>query len=226
VGDGGTILVTQNGGADWTAQESKTGSDLLSVAFVDASRGWAVGEGGRVYALTMPDMTPFEAAQTTAEMDKVFSDTGQRGNVPDELFQSYRAAKLAASQGKTAVEQYEQSLAQLSDGLVSKQGWEGIDWNANLNRIGVMAFLLFFVTILVSLYRYSMRMAAFYDSRADSLMLLLAWGDSAPGKIQDLDGAVKAISPDTYDFGKPPKNPVDQSIELAAKILDATKRRG
>jgi hypothetical protein len=89
-----------------------------------------------------------------------------------------------------------------------------------------MAFLLFFVTILVSLYRYSMRMAAFYDSRADSLMLLLAWGDSAPGKIQDLDGAVKAISPDTYDFGKPPKNPVDQSIELAAKILDATKRRG
>ena len=43
VGDGGTILATDDGGKTWRAQTSGTNTTLISVHFVDASRGWAVG---------------------------------------------------------------------------------------------------------------------------------------------------------------------------------------
>ncbi len=48
VGDYGTILKTQNGGATWTAQTSGTTSYLKSVYFSDNQTGWAVGQGGTI----------------------------------------------------------------------------------------------------------------------------------------------------------------------------------
>jgi len=43
VGDGGTILHTEDGGATWTPQASGTTAGLGAVDFVDAQNGWAVG---------------------------------------------------------------------------------------------------------------------------------------------------------------------------------------
>ena len=45
VGDGGTIMRTNDGGATWTFQQSGTFNALLAVSFVDANTGWAVGQG-------------------------------------------------------------------------------------------------------------------------------------------------------------------------------------
>ncbi|NUO81176.1 hypothetical protein HUU05_13945 [candidate division KSB1 bacterium] len=42
VGDDGTILSTNNGGATWQAQTSGTTSSIMSVHFVNATTGWAV----------------------------------------------------------------------------------------------------------------------------------------------------------------------------------------
>ncbi len=50
VGNGGTILKTFNGGANWTAQTSGTTANLRDVSFLDAQRGWAVGDGGVILA--------------------------------------------------------------------------------------------------------------------------------------------------------------------------------
>ena len=171
-------------------------------------------------------MKTFADATTVADLENLFSETGLLGQVPPVMFSNLQTAERSAAESAASVQRLEQTQENFASGESDKSGFDAIDWNSNLSRVGVMAFLLFFVTILVNLYRYSMRMAAFYDSRADSLLLLLAWGDGAQRKIQDLDGVVKATSPDNYDFGKQAKNPVDQSIELAAKILDATKRRG
>ena len=48
----GTILATTNGGGTWTPQSSGTTNDLTAVDFLDASRGWAVGDQGTILATT------------------------------------------------------------------------------------------------------------------------------------------------------------------------------
>jgi len=51
--DGGYIAHTDNGGNNWTLQNSGTGSDLEDVFFVNSSLGFAVGDGG-VFLSTVP----------------------------------------------------------------------------------------------------------------------------------------------------------------------------
>ncbi len=48
MGDGGTIVHTQDSGATWTAQTSTTTQNLHAVAFSDGAHGWAVGDGGTI----------------------------------------------------------------------------------------------------------------------------------------------------------------------------------
>ena len=48
VGNVGTILRTQDGGATWMSQTSGTTRTIYSVHFVDANSGWAVGQSGTI----------------------------------------------------------------------------------------------------------------------------------------------------------------------------------
>ena len=48
----GSILATTNGGATWNPQSASGVSGLTSVAFANASHGWAVGWGGTILATT------------------------------------------------------------------------------------------------------------------------------------------------------------------------------
>jgi photosystem II stability/assembly factor-like uncharacterized protein len=43
VGEIGTVMHTKDGGRNWSRQKTGTGSTLMGVHFLDASRGWAVG---------------------------------------------------------------------------------------------------------------------------------------------------------------------------------------
>ena len=45
-GEGGTIVVSHDGGETWISQHSGTTLDLLDIVFVDDSNGWAVGGSG------------------------------------------------------------------------------------------------------------------------------------------------------------------------------------
>src|SRR5215813_10427806 len=46
VGERGTIVRSDDGGATWTVQSSTTTQSLLAVSFVDANTGTAVGDSG------------------------------------------------------------------------------------------------------------------------------------------------------------------------------------
>jgi len=81
-----------------------------------------------------------------------------------------------------------------------------------LTRFGAVVIVLFLTQILVSLYRYSMRLSAFYDSRADVLEL-------AQESVDQFAPIVALMSPDRYDFGKSPRLPTDVAIELARDVL-------
>ncbi len=52
VGDGGTMAVSSNGGATWSARATNTTVNLRGVSFINASAGWAVGPAGAILATT------------------------------------------------------------------------------------------------------------------------------------------------------------------------------
>ena len=91
-----------------------------------------------------------------------------------------------------------------------------------VTRALAIAITLLIVQIFVRLYQYNVKLAAFYDARADALLL-------APslGKLKHemrYNELVDALSPDGVDFGKAPKTMVDQAAELAKVMVE--KRPG
>ena len=94
--------------------------------------------------------------------------------------------------------------------------------SAIATRVGAIVLLLFLVKILVPLYRYNIKLASYYDARADVLELI------GPGLREDkaydtLAKLTSALTPEGIDFGSPPPSPTDQAIELAKHILEFQK---
>ncbi|MDG1339059.1 hypothetical protein [Thalassobium sp. R2A62] len=83
-------------------------------------------------------------------------------------------------------------------------------------RISVLLILVFLVQILVGLYRYSLRLAAFYDSRGDALVLHGA-NEISMGKWSD------TLSPADIDFGKAPVSPSQHLENLFSKWTEGKK---
>ena len=84
----------------------------------------------------------------------------------------------------------------------------------NVTRFGPMLIILFFVNILVNLYRYSIRLSAYYDARADSLELIdIGINPEAFQKY------AASVSPDALDIAKPPKLPTEYAIDIAKAAL-------
>ncbi len=86
----------------------------------------------------------------------------------------------------------------------------------NFTRVGVIGFIIYFIGILSNLYRYNLRLAAFYDSRADVLELKNPEDTSFTEMIGN-------FSPDHLNFGKPTQNPASQAVDLAKELLKGRK---
>jgi hypothetical protein len=86
---------------------------------------------------------------------------------------------------------------------------EPTDWarvvQTNPTRLGAVAIMFFLVGILVPQYRYNIRMASFYDARADSVRLA--------DKVDDL-GVIATVMTPNIDFGKAPATPWEQIVEV------------
>jgi hypothetical protein len=54
VGNSGVILISNNGGLNWSIQSSPTSSFLKSVHFINTQTGWAVGSNGVVIRTGIP----------------------------------------------------------------------------------------------------------------------------------------------------------------------------
>ena len=82
-----------------------------------------------------------------------------------------------------------------------------------ITRAAILFILLFVVQVLVSLYRYNMRLAGFYDARADALSIFVE------GTAPTLGDLMRSLSPEQLDFGKTPTSVAQQSIELAKSLV-------
>lgn len=84
----------------------------------------------------------------------------------------------------------------------------------NITRFGPLLIIMFFVGILVNLYRYSMRLAAFYDARGDALALMGSEADP-----ERLEAFVRSMAPDGLDFGRAPQSPSEQAVDIAKTLI-------
>jgi hypothetical protein len=89
---------------------------------------------------------------------------------------------------------------------------------SNLNRLGITIYVFFGVTTIVAVYRYSMRLSAHYEACADALELSNGFIDA---RLNDL---VRSLSPANIDFGKVPKTPIDQTVEILQSVLRQSKK--
>lgn len=85
---------------------------------------------------------------------------------------------------------------------------------AAVTRFGIVILIIFLAQALINLYRYSLRLSAFYKARA--VMLILANGD-----LSIMEQAGKSLSPDHLSLGREPSSPLAevQKIAEVAKSL-------
>ena len=90
----------------------------------------------------------------------------------------------------------------------------------NITRFGPIFLALFFVGILVNLYRYNIRLSGYYDARADVLELLELGID--PDVFEKL---ASSLSPQQYDFGKNPQTVIDQAVDLTKTLVNKASNK-
>ena len=77
-----------------------------------------------------------------------------------------------------------------------------------VTRIAVLTILFFLVQILVRVYQYNLRLAAFWQARADAILVSNSFSDTKEKPI-GFDELVFAMAPDAQDFKASPKSPLD-----------------
>ena len=128
-----------------------------------------------------------------------------------------RLNPIVAETGKRATEERvlgtplgEEKKSDQSQAVPKSTDWAQII-QSNLTRVSLLGIMFFLVAVLVPQYRYNIRMAAFYDARADSIRLA---GPLEPiTHLQDFEKIILAMTPN-IDFGKAPATPIDQVVEL------------
>ena len=89
-------------------------------------------------------------------------------------------------------------------------------------RIVTLVALFFMVHVLVRLHQYSLRLAAFWDARADAVLLARSFACRSAETFDDL---VAALAPDAYDFKPPPKSGHEAMMNLMGQLLRRDSRK-
>jgi hypothetical protein len=90
-------------------------------------------------------------------------------------------------------------------------------------RIGAVLILVFLVRVLVTMYRYNIRLATYYDGRGDALQVFGL-------NLGELKKFVAFASPESVEFDTAPKSPLQEAasglgsaLEGTAKVVTAAK---
>ena len=227
VGDSGTIRATSDGGKIWTEQASGTENHLASVQFLaDGLRGWAVGSNGTILRLETCDFSAISDAKTYqdygAALLALSADAPDLRSHYDDAFltieKKIKEYVASIAEFKKEIQQLDRDNSQAKvQGLFDEREWFSFA-RSSVTRLGVVGFFVYFISLLSNLYRYMIRMAAFYNARADALMLM------DPSKI-GFDVLVDKLAPDALSFGKQGAGPMDHAFELAKTAVTALARK-
>ena len=239
VGRNGTILATRSGGQIWDAYNSATRNGLFQVFFADPLHGWAVGQNATVVHWGWRDVSGITQATTSEKLRAVLLGLGvkeesvgpelntfdrQTAEVADfanqvdrdrALWRTLGSPQAGVAQAKKPEDAKENRTAGFWQKLSNPTDLLGL-----ADKIYIAVVFFFAVSILLTIYRYLMRLSAHYDACADALQLAeLPLGPRFHALVQSL-------SPQRIDFGKLPNSPIDNSLDAIAKLLDASARIG
>ena len=213
VGDSGTILATGDGGATWAPQTSGTRSNLYAVQFLDAKTGWAVGNSGQMVKIEAPDVFTYADIASDAALKQALTQMPPDGIVDPAPFLASLEAIEKNRDLETSIRIALQSqITGTEAGGVSVFG-QKFDLTLNITRVGLVALILFLVGVFSGLYRYNLRMAAFYDSRADALVM--HWSHDSDHTLAEL---ADIFGPDSIEFAKA-RLPTEHIINLAKQAI-------
>ncbi|MCY4137771.1 MAG: YCF48-related protein [Rhodobacteraceae bacterium] len=211
VGKKGSVFVTTNGGGAWhRTQRFNSDYEIKSVASVapsdaqDRASFTAVGldEAGNLFKLEPHPQLANWRDRVPATVLEVMSGSPVLGNSPLYLDMENFVKN-------------EPTVAIPGDGANGHQNW----WNALLDpvlllRLITITFLLFLVAMFVRLYQYNLRLAAFWESRSDVLILANGVSKTDTAAVGEL---AAALSPDAYDF-KSSRSSFPENVNVSAKM--------
>ena len=208
VGDKGSVFVTTNGGRTWNrTRRFNTDYGFKAVASVarpaaenpTSFTAVSLDEAGNLFKLE-------PHPQLAKWRDKVPSTVlGVMSELP--------VLRNSALYGDMVKNEF--TVAELGDVANGHQNW----WDALFDpvlllRLITITFLLFLVAMFVRLYQYNLRLAAFWESRSDALILAnrMSKTDAAA-----LEGLTAALSPDAYDF-KSSRSSFPENVNVSARM--------
>jgi hypothetical protein len=201
----GQILLSnlQNPSPDGSISRSVLFRDHFAVALRNTTEGW------RAFASGMKDFAPLvRALDVYRGALKKEQDLGQNLNLNRGAYNKLYDKKIEATAGLlSAPEDFGRPSTVVS--LIA----------TNVTRFGTLAIITFLISILMSLYRYNIRLYAFYMARADALRM-----KGELGRVS-LVALASSLTPGV-DFGKAPQTPTEQVIELVRVVAAAKGAKG
>ena len=206
-GDGGSVFLTRDGGESW---ESKKGEDLRS------------RDSFSSVTLTTEDAYVAE----TSNRDRYLLNNYMLPERPRSLVNIHKIMGNDAILMNSNI--YKQIGAFLYDTESISTGDNSGGWFSDIlegltgKRIIALLALFFLMHVLVRLHQYSLRLAAFWDARADAVLLAQSF---ACHKAETFDDLVAALAPDAYDFKPTPKSGQEAVLNLAGQLLRRESRK-
>lgn len=177
-----------------------TFTSIMAGLYIFSSAGEIARSDTNLYR--MEEIVRDRANNLGQKIDDVREVFAGRGEEVDAL---YAVKELRENIDKDSKE-FKETLERLEKTYASERFW--VFLSATSTRIGSILMLIFLVQILLSVYRYSVRMASYYEARADALLLY-------EGKeAEQLELFVSMLSAEKVEFGKTPQSPTEQAIEL------------
>ena len=200
-GDEGSVFTTTDAGESWTSPPNMKldpQDAIRRVAFSSDDTGIAESSDGSIFILKkypqMEKWTEWSPVLTLILRNMAEDRILGKSEIYQEITTFVAESTAVTAPGNQGVPGDE-------EGTITRLLGE-----LNVLRGVTLAVVFFLVQILVRLHQYSLRLAAFCDSRADAMLLARSF---ASGRAVKFDDLVVALAPDAYDFKPPPRPPFD-----------------
>ena len=213
-GSEGSVFVTQSSELRWNSTElDHQGTSFIDVASaIPGGRDFVAvdGDGGIHLLKAYPDMAEWENRSLDAMRIRIQEDEILHKSVIGREITKFLNETLSADGNVDS-----------GEGSKSDNG-KGFLGELPLMRVATLIILFFLVQILVRLYQYSLRLAAFWDARADAVLLARSFAYHSAETFDDL---VAALAPDAYDFKPSPKSGHEAVMNLMGQFLRRESRK-
>ena len=213
-GDEGSVFLTRNGGENWesTKGENLRSRDSFSSVTLTTEDAY-VAETSSGIRYLLKNYKFSERPESLVNIRKVMEN--------DAILRNSRIYK------QISAFLYETKSIRTGDNSGGssnvRSGWSSDFLEGVMGMRIVALFALFFlVHVLVRLHQYSLRLSAFWDARADAVLLAQSF---AYRRAETFDDLVAALAPDAYDFKPTPKSGHEAVMNLAGQLLRRESRK-